>query len=156
MGERIAITGLRELRRELKAADAKFPKEIAALNKQLVNQLFVPAARANAAARANPRAGSRVLASIRGLGSQTRATIAGGSARVPWFAGHEWGSRGVIRGNSRRGQKGHTRMFPPRSPQRGRGNAGYILTPAVYENMPRALTAYGAMLDDLLRSAFPE
>lgn len=143
MVDRIQITGLKELRRELKSADAKFPREIGALNKRLVNQLFVPAARSKAAGRSNPRAGHDVINSIRGLGSQTRATIAGGSKRVAWFAGHEFGSR-------------RFRQFAARSPRKGRGNAGYFLYPSVYENMPKALTAYGQMLDTLLRSSFPD
>lgn len=143
MVDRIQITGLKELRRELKASEPKFPREIGALNKRLVNQLFVPAAKSKAAGRSNPRAGHDVINSIRGLGSQTRATIAGGSNRVRWFAGHEFGS---VR----------FRQFPVRSPRKGRGNAGYFLYPAVYDNMPKALTAYGQMLDTLLRSSFPD
>lgn len=143
MVDQIQITGLKELRRELKAADAKFPREIGALNKRLVNQLFVPAAKSKAAGRTNPRTGHDVINSIRGLGSQTRAQIAGGSNRVRWFAGHEFGSQ-------------RFRQFAARSPRKGRGNAGYFLYPAVYENMPRALDAYGVMLDAVLRSSFPD
>lgn len=143
MVDRIQITGLKELRRELKAADARFPKQIGALNKRLVNQLFAPAARQKAAGRSGPRVGHDVINSIRGLGSQARAQIAGGSNRVRWFAGHEFGS---VR----------FRQFPARSARRGAGNAGYFLYPAVYENMPRALTAYGQMLEDLLHTSFPD
>lgn len=154
--ETIQITGLKELRRELKAVDPQFPKQIAALNKRLVNSLFVPAARANAAGRTNPRPGQAVINSIRGLGSQTRAQIAGGSQKVWQYAGHEFGSLGLIRGNSRKGQPGHTRMFPARSARQGRGNKGYIMYPAVYDNMPKALTAYEQMLEQLLHASFPD
>lgn len=148
MVERIGTQGLNQLARDFKRAGDALPREIAAVNKRLVNQFFVPAARANAAGRRNPRAGSAVVASIRGLGSQTRAQIAGGSNRVPWFAGHNYGSNQVRR--TVRG--GHTTQFPRRAPRRGRGNVGYILEQAVEENLPESLDAYGKMLDALLRA----
>lgn len=148
MSGRIQITGLRELRRELKAVDDRFPKEIARLNKRLVNQLFVPDAKRRAAGRANPRPGHQVIDTIRGLGSQTRAQMALGRARVPWAVGHEFGSNQVRR--TARG--GHTTQFPPRSPSKGRGNAGYFFYPSIYDNLPRAMDAYADMLTLLLRS----
>lgn len=151
-GESVKIEGLRELRRELKAIDGKFPKEIAAVNKRVVENIVVPDAKRRAASRTNPRAGSKVVDSIRGLGSQTRAQIAGGGARVPHFKGHNYGSNQIRR--TPRG--GHTTQFPIRSRKVGRGNAGYILEPAVYDNLPRVLDAYADMLDALLRPAFPD
>lgn len=139
MPDQIRIEGLKELRRDFKRAGDSLPKEIAAINKRLVNQVFVPAARSKAAGRTNPRAGHDVINSIRALGSQTRAQIAGGSKRVAWFAGMEFGS---VR----------YRQFAPRSPRKGRGNAGYFLYPAVYENMPKAISTYQQMLETLLQS----
>lgn len=148
MSGSIRSEGLKELRRDAKRAGDALPREIAAVNKRLVNQVFVPAARSKAAGRTNPRAGSAVVNSIRGLGSQTRAQIAGGSNRVPWFAGHNYGSHQLRR--TARG--GHTTQFPRRAPKRGRGNVGYILEQAVEEKLPEGLTAYARMLDELLRA----
>lgn len=139
MSVRIVPEGLRELRRDFKRAGDALPKEIAKVNKRLVAQVFVPAARANARSRTNPRAGHKVENSIRGLGSQTRAQMAGGGAKVPHYAGHEFGS---VR----------FKQFPPRSPRRGRGNAGYIMYPAVYDNIEKGRDAYADMLEALLRS----
>lgn len=139
MTYRIVPEGLRQLTRDMRQADLTFPKEVAKVNKKLVREVFVPAAKANARARTNPRAGRAVEASIRGLGSQTRAQMAGGGKRVPHYAGHEFGS---VR----------FKQFPPRSARRGRGNVGYIMYPAIYDNIERGRDAYGDMIDALLRS----
>lgn len=146
MVDRIGTEGLNQLARDFRRAGDALPKGLAAINKRLVNTVFVPAARSKAAGRTNPRAGHAVTDSIRGLGSQTRAQIAGGSNRVPWFAGHNYGSQQLRR--TARG--GHTTQFPRRAPKRGRGNVGYILEQAVEEQLPEGLTAYARMLDDLL------
>lgn len=138
MSGSIRAEGLKELRRDFKRAGDSLPKEIAAVNKRLVNQVFVPAAKGKAAGRSNPRAGHDVVNSIRGLGSQTRAQIAGGSNRVRWFGGHNYGSGGRYK------------QFPKRAPRRGRGNVGYILEQGVEAELPRLLTAYEKMLVGLM------
>jgi hypothetical protein len=137
MTYRIQADGLRDLIRDYKRAGDNLGKEVAKANKAFVNRVAVPAARANARGRTNPRAGRAVEASIRGLGSQTRAQMAGGGKRVPHYAGHEFGS---VR----------WKQFPPRSPRRGRGNAGYIMYPAVYDNIKELRDAYADTLDRLL------
>jgi hypothetical protein len=136
---RIQTDGLRDLIRDYKRAGDNLGKEVGKANKAFVNRVAVPLARANARGRTNPRAGSAVEASIRGLGSQTRAQMAGGGKRVPHYAGHEFGS---VR----------FKQFPVRSPRRGRGNAGYIMYPAVYDNIGKLRDAYGDTLDALLRA----
>lgn len=148
MAESIRVEGLRELRRDAKAAGDALPKEMAKINKRFVNERFVPGARRNAAARTNPRAGHKVVNSIRGLGSATRAQIAGGSNAVPWFAGHNYGSNQL----RRTAKGGHTTQFPARAPRRGRGNVGYILEQAIDEAMPAAVDAYGEMIEALMRA----
>lgn len=149
MGEYVKIEGLKELRRDLKKMDGALPKEIARINRQVVRAIAVPDAKRRAAARSNPRVGRKVLDSIKGTGSQTRAQIVGGGARVPWFKGMEFGSNQVRR--TARG--GHTTQFPTRSPKRGRGLEGYFLYPAVYNNFPRIRDAYQDMLDALIRDS---
>jgi hypothetical protein len=142
MVDRIGTEGLNQLARDARRAGADLPKALARINKRFVNERFVPTAKRNAASRANPRAGHKVVNSIRGLGSQTRAQIAGGSNAVPWFAGHNYGSNQL----RRTAKGGHTTQFPQRAPKRGRGNVGYILEQAIDENMPGAVDAYGDMV----------
>jgi hypothetical protein len=136
---RIQADGLRDLIRDYRRAGDSIGKQVAKANKAFVNRVAVPAAKANARGRTNPRAGRAVEASIRGLGSQTRAQMAGGGKKVPHYAGHEFGS---VR----------FKQFPARSPRRGRGNAGYIMYPAVYDNIERLRDAYADTIDALLRA----
>lgn len=143
----LKVVGLRELRNGLRKADALYPKALQKLNKSISAEL-VPEARARLAQH-SPRAGSRAIGTIRGLATQTSATIAGGGASVPWYGGHEWGSLGNIRGNSRLGNKGHTRMFPTRNPE------GYGIYPTVQRNLPRIVEKYTKLLGELTKEAFP-
>lgn len=145
MSGRIEAEGLKELRRDFKRAGDSLPREIGNVNKQFVTIHAVPAVRARAAGR-TPRVSSKAIASIRGLGSQTRAQIAGGSNRAPEFAGHNYGSNQ----QRRTARGGHTTQFPVRAPRRGRGNFGYILEQGVEAELPRLLTAYERMLVGLL------
>lgn len=135
MVDKIRVTGLKELRKGLKEADATFPKQLQRANKSIAAEL-VPEARA-AMAGHSPRAGSRAIGTIRALASGTRAQIAGGSNGVPWYMGHEWGS---IR----------FKQFPVKNPE------GYALYPTIKANRARMIERYGEVLDELLRSAFPE
>jgi len=130
----LKVIGLRELRRGLAHADAALPKELQRLNKSIAAEL-VPEARA-AMAGHSPRAGSRAIGTIRALASGTRAQIAGGTAAVPWYMGHEWGS---IR----------FRQFPGKQPE------GYALYPTVQRNMPRIVEKYTRLLGELTKEAFP-
>ena len=134
MTEKIRVTGLKELRKGLKEADATFPKQLQKANKRIAEEL-VPEARSRMAGH-SPRAGSRAIGTIRALASGTRAQLAGGTAAVPWYGGHEWGS---IR----------YRQFPAKN------SDGYALYPAITANRERMVERYGEMLDELLRTAFP-
>jgi hypothetical protein len=69
MVDRIGTEGLNQLARDARRAGADLPKALARINKRFVNERFVPTARRNAAGRANPRAGHKVVNTIRGLGN---------------------------------------------------------------------------------------
>lgn len=148
MSQYVKVEGLKELRRSLKQVSADLPKEVREVNRAVVTRIAVPAAKAEAARRTNPRAGSAVIDSIRGQASQTRAQLIGGNARTPQFKGMNYGSgqvRRTVRG-------GHTTQFAVRAPKDGRGNKGYILEAAVDKNLPRIVDAYSQMIESLMRS----
>lgn len=134
MANKIGVVGLKELRKGLKAAEGRSPKELQRTNKS-VAEMLVPEAQQRMAGHA-PRAGSAAIGTIRALASATRAQIAGGTAAVPWYMGHEWGS---IR----------YRQFPAKQPD------GYALYPTVEANNERIVERYAEMLDELTREAFP-
>jgi len=131
-GGAVRVVGLRELRRGLKDADARFPKRLQQTNKAVAEEL-VPEARSRMAGH-SPRAGSRAIGTIRALASGTRAQIAGGTAAVPWYMGHEWGSIKY-------------RQFP------GRNSGGNALYPTLAANRGRIMERYAEALDDLAREA---
>lgn len=135
MAQSVTVTGLRELRRGLKEAEATAPKKLQQTNKAFAAEL-VPEARSRLASH-TPRAGSRAAGTIRALASATRAQLAGGTAAVPWYMGHEWGSS-------------RFRQFP------GKNSGGYALYPTVEANRERLVERYTKALDELLASAFPE
>lgn len=133
-GGKIHVVGLRELRKGLKAAEGRSPKELQRTNKA-VAEMLVPEARGRLAQVA-PRAGSQAVGTIRALASTSRAYLAGGNAATPWYRGKEWGS---IR----------YRQFPPAN------TGGYALYPTIEANNARVLARYVQMLEELTREAFP-
>lgn len=78
-GEAIRVEGLRELRRDLRAADAALPKQLSKTNKAIVNDVVVPEAK-----RIVPIRTGRLQGNIRALAGQTSAKIAAGGAKVPY------------------------------------------------------------------------
>jgi len=141
--EAVQVRGFNEFRRALRAADARFPRELAQANKRIAGAIVVPEARARAARRTNPNPGHAVRDSIRALGSQSRVQVAMGGARVPQAIGHEFGSVKY-------------KQFPARSPRQGRGNTGYFFYPAIRASIPAIRDVYGDMLDALAEEAFPD
>ncbi len=153
-GQAIQLTGFRELRRTLREADQRFPKVLGQANKRIVERELVPYVRRRAADLGHPRPGSAVIDSIRGSAASTGAVLLAGGAKVPHFFGHEYGSLGNIRGPSRRGTKGHTRMFRG---WRGSGDgAGYFVWPTIRERRQAFVEAYLEMIDHLMRGPFPD
>ena len=137
------IEGLKELRKELKALGPQWPKELQKTNKAAAAKVVPEAKRRAAQSHPNlaggvARVGSRGVSSIRALASQTRAQIAGGGAKVPWFGGNEFGS------------SGRYRQFPAKNKE------GYILWPAAKAKEPEIEEIYLEMIDALTKAAFPE
>lgn len=140
---KIDVQGLKELRKELKAIDPKWTKELQQVNKRAASIVVPEAKRRASQSRPNlaggvARAGSAGVGSIRALASQSRAQIASGGARVPWMGGSEWGS------------SGRYRQFPSANKD------GYILWPAAKAKESEVVELYQDMLDDLSSAAFNE
>lgn len=132
---KIQVVGLKELRRGLKEAEDRSPKELQGVNKAAAEMLVAPAQARMA--QHSPRAGSQAIGTIRALATATRAQIAGGSAAVKWYMGHEWGSYSM-------------RQFP------GKNSGGYALYPTIEAERDRIVEKYAEMLDELTKGAFPD
>ena len=144
--ETIRVRGFNELRRELRAVDGKFPRELAKANKRIAGAIVVPEAKRRAASLHSPPTGHAILNSIKAGGSQDRVKVEMGGQRgggiIPYLFGAEFGSD-------------RYRQFAPRTARLGRGNVGYFFYPAIRASIPAVRDVYGEMLDDLLERAFP-
>lgn len=137
MADRIDVTGLKELRRELKAADAAFPKQLQKANKA-VAELVADGTRS--AFQSMAGSAPKVAPTVKALAQQTRAQVrvGGGSGTGAEVAmGNLWGSK-------------RFKQFPP--PVAG----GYALYPTLAAKSDEIVDAYGDALDDLLKRAFPD
>jgi HK97 gp10 family phage protein len=77
----------RQLRRELRRADAGLKSELAAANKELAASIV------DKALPQVPVRSGRLRASVRGLGNQAGAVGKAGGARVPYAAAIHWGRK---------------------------------------------------------------
>lgn len=132
-GGRVNVVGLKELRRDLKALDSEggYKAELKDAGRKAA-EVVATEARRSALGAANPRMGSVAAMSIRALAGQTRATVAGGKASVPWYAGHEFGSA-------------RYRQFP--RPRQG----GYHLFPALGRKRDEVIEVYSNEIGALLK-----
>lgn len=130
----VRVTGLRELRKELRALedDATWKPRLRQAGLGAAQIVASDAGRSAAASRM----GSRAAATYRALAGQTRATVAAGSAAIPWVMGHEWGSS-------------RYRQFP--AVNRG----GYHLYPAITRQRDKVIEYYADALEDIVGDAFP-
>ena len=144
--EAIRVRGFAELRKGLKEADRRFPRELAQANKRIAGAIVVPDAKRRAARLTKPPTGHAIIDSIKAGGSQDRVKVEMGAQRgagiIPYLYGMEFGSESYP-------------QFAPRSPRVGRGNQGYFFYPAIRAAIPAIRDVYGEMLDDLLERAFP-
>jgi hypothetical protein len=137
MADQVRVDGLRELRRELKALDGQWAKQLQKVNKAIAEDV------AEGTRSAFSRMGGsapKVAGTVKALAQQTRAQVkVGGGAGVASEVamGNLWGSR-------------RFRQFP--SPKPG----GYALYPTLAELRPDLEERYAELLDDLLRRAFPD
>lgn len=154
MAIRVTVTGLRELGRELRAVDAALPRELQRGLKRVAGEIVVPGARGLAASRTNPRWGTAAVNTIRALASQQRAQVAVGSQRVPWAAGHNFGSkrtRITVDRNHPTGRRS-TNQFPR---TKGFRNGDYALYETLARRQPQIVEALVGEIDDLLTRTWP-
>lgn len=144
-GPAVRVQGLKEARRALRTLsdDGTWKPELRAVNKSAA-EIVVVEARSRAArggtnlAGGPARLGSKGIGSIRALASQTKATVAGGGASVPWYGGSDFGSGGAHR------------QFPAKLKK------GRFIYPAIDDKMTEILRAYTRGLDRLTSKYFNE
>lgn len=132
----VTVEGLDQFRRELRKLDDKTLIDgLKDANKQ-VGDIVVDEAKSRAQTRLQVKAAS----TLRAGRQQARAVVTGGTARVPFFFGAEFGAL-------------QYRQF---SPWRGSGeNAGYFLFPAIRDKREEVLDVYGVAIERLAAEAFP-
>jgi hypothetical protein len=148
---RLDVEGLAELRRELKKLeDAKeFEAELKDVNKR-VGDLVVAGARAHASTPMERAA----AASLRSSRAASKAQVLGGSARVPFFGGAEFGAMQNQMRVSVRGPYEGLNQFHP---WKGNGrDAGYFLYPAIRAAEAEIVDMYGEGLEAITARAFPK
>lgn len=87
------------------------------------------------------------------------ATLTGGNAQVPFFAGAEFGAGLAIRSNvggvpSPRRGIGWVQFLPWKEP--GFGQTGYFLFPTMRAESKAIIEMYGKELDKITKQAFPD
>ena len=148
--DRIRVDGLKEFRRELKALDAQWPKELRTANKEAAD-IVAEGTRSSFLSR--PGVAPKVAASVKALAQQTGAAVQIGGDRWPFALGSEFGGGKFGAGRpSPRG--GHTTQFPA---WRGSGpGAGYSLYPTFRAKREEVIETYGRAIDRLTARAFPD
>lgn len=139
MDERVVnVAGLKDLSRELKAIDASWAKELAQAAKKAA-QIIVTEARSRASSAGGVLA--KAADSIAPGGTQRGGYVRLGGPRWPYALGAEFGAK----------------QYPQFKPWRGADeNGGYALYPAIRDKTDEVTDAYGEMVGDLTRRAFPD
>lgn len=152
----IRVEGLRELRSALRSVDKALPKNLQVENKAFAQE--VAGVVRGVYQGQHPAQSGRGAASIRGLASQSSASIALGSARAPYMLGQEFGANqraslggrryGVAGGRARSIKKSSMRQFPRYVPSdSGRGGRGYFMYPTLRARLPRLQQRYLEAID---------
>ncbi|GAB4333692.1 MAG: hypothetical protein Kow0010_20360 [Dehalococcoidia bacterium] len=126
------MRGLKELQRELRAADPELARRLQQVNKRLVEGVAD-----EARSQAGPSVSTRSKASIRPQASGREARVVAGGARVPEFYGQEFGG----------GARPRTRQFPPH-----RGREGYFLWPTVRRRLRTAYEEWADIFDEIFNT----
>ncbi len=135
MADQIRVTGLKELRRELKQVDADFPKQLRKANKAVAD--LVAEGTRSAFSRMGGSA-PKVAPTVKALAQQVRAQVkVGGGSGV----GAEV-AMGNLFGSRRYSQ------FPP--------PGQYALYPTIAEKADEIVETYADAVDDLMKRAFPD
>lgn len=159
----IAVKGLRELNRELRALDQAGGSQNRDLLKAAnwrVAQFVVEKAQQRAAGVGRQQV--RAAQSLRASKTAARAQVAGGSASVPFFFGAEFGAKqNILRAERKRaGWAGPGRYMGFRQflewKKPGSGNTGYFLFPTLRAESDNIIELYAEELDRVTAQAFPE
>ena len=157
----VAIEGLAEFRKALRAVSADLPKRLQAELKQAAESAAERARRryaqnfgagsgrrktvtVSASGKRSTRTRKGTAATIRAVASQTGSGVAFGGARFPWVAGQEFGSN-------------RYRQFFPytgKGPS-GKGSWGRVIFPAVREEAPAVEKDLHRRFDALAKRAYP-
>ena len=150
MPDGIEFNGFKETRARLKKiGDVERTREYKLANAQIVDDIVIPAARANASTKLERKA-ARTLVSVRtDTGGAVR--IGGGKGGFGGALGAEFGADRNQRRLGRPGGKvtpvtGWNQFKPWRGSDRG---AGYFLWPAIREQEPEIINRYSKLFDEL-------
>jgi hypothetical protein len=159
----IAVSGLRDFRNELRRLETESGSDGSALLKDAnwkVAQFVTERAQTRAGTVGRQQA--RAAESLRASKTVNRAQVAGGSAKVPFFFGAEFGAKQNILRSERRaagwagpGRYLGFRQFAPWK-RPGGGNTGYFLFPTLRAETQNIIDLYGDELDKVTAKAFPK
>jgi hypothetical protein len=137
VADAVRVTGLKELRAELRALEGQWPKQLQKVNKAIAEDV---AEGTRSAFSGMAGSAPKVASTVKALAQQTRAQVkvGGGSGVASEVAmGNLWGSSGRFK------------QFPPSV------SSGYALYPTIAAMRSDIEDRYLDLLDDLLRRAFP-
>ena len=138
MVDKVRVEGLKELRRELKAVDGDWNRQLQKVNKAIAEDV---AEGTRAAFSSMGGSAPKVAGTVKALAQQARAQVKvggkGNSVANQVAMGNLWGSQ-------------RFKQFPRPAP------AGYALYPTLASLRPDLEDRYLDMLDDLMRRAFPD
>ena len=148
----VAIEGLAEFRKALRAVSDDLPKMLQAELKQAAESAadrarsrYAQNFTRSGGKRGSSGASKHTIDTIRATATQTGASVAFGGARYPWAAGQEFGS------NKMRQFFPYTGKGPG-----GRGSWGRNIFPAVRDEVKSTEADVQRRFNDLARKAFPE
>lgn len=152
MPDNIKITGLKELRKELRKLDETgLVQELKDVNYD-VAQRVVDKARSQAAGQGRMQAAA--AATLKPGKQAARAVVTGGGAKAPFFGGAEFGSQHDQPRTTARGSVTGWNQFEP---WKGNGsNAGYFLYEAIRDLTAEIVDLYGDALEKIAGRAFPD
>lgn len=136
MADQVRVTGLKELRRELKAVDAQWPKALQKVNKAIAEDV-AEGTRANLAGMGG--SASKVVPTVKALAQQARAQVKAGGK------GDSIGER--VAGGNLFGSNRYKQFPKP---------GQYGIYKALADMKDDIEERYLDMLDDLLKRAFPD
>ena len=141
--ETVRVQGLDKFRSELRKIQQSGGADGIALLKEAnyrVASMVVGKAQSRASSIGPMQA--KAAASLRPGRQQARAVVSGGSARMPFFYGAEFGALQ------------YKQFLPWKKP--GNGNTGYFLFPTMKAETQNIIKMYGDELDKISKDAFPD